>query len=368
MDSKKIYITQPQMPSIERYQDLLKEIWSNKILTNSGPFHKQLEHALCEFLRVKHISLFSNATVGLMAALEVLDIKREVITTPYSFVATSNSILWNKCKPVFVDIDQHTLNIAPEEIEKAITDQTDAIMPVHCYGNPCDVERIKKISEQYNLKIIYDAAHAFGVEYKGESLLNWGDLSILSFHATKVFNTFEGGAVITNSDDLKKRIDIIRNFGIENEVTVSSLGMNGKMNEVSAAFGLLQLEDVENNIRIRKEVDTQYRAELGGILGIRLYNYSPYSINNYSYFPLRVTADYHMTRDALYNKLRDRNIFSRRYFYPLITDFDYYKNNPATRVHDIVEASKAASEILCLPIYPGLSKEDITLINNLIRI
>ena len=355
--SKSIYVTQPYLPPLEEFIPYLEKIWDNKILTNGGPFHQQLEKELCDYLSVKHISLFTNGTIALVTALQALRITGEVITTPYSFVATAHSLLWNGIKPVFVDIDPNTLNLDPAKIEAAITPHTTAIMPVHCYGQPCDVDAIQKIADNYNLKVIYDAAHAFGVKCHCGSVLNHGDLSVLSFHATKVFNTFEGGAIICPDAKTKQRIDHLKNFGFVDEVTVVAPGINGKMSELNAAFGLLQLKHVDAALAQRKEIDASYRTGLKGVKGIVCLNGGEQATTNHSYFPILVQPDYPMSRDALYQKLKDHNIFARRYFYPLISDFPMYRSMPSAERHNLPVATVAAAQVMCLPIYPALTPD-----------
>ena len=363
---KPIYVTQPALPPLEEFIPYLKEIWANKILTNGGPFHRQLEKALCKYLGVEHLALFSNGTLGLVTALQALRVTGEVITTPYSFVATAHSLLWNGIKPVFVDVDPHTLNLDPAKIEAAITPQTTAIMPVHCYGHPCDVDAIQKIADNYNLKVIYDAAHAFGVQDKGGSVLRHGDLSVLSFHATKVFNTFEGGAIICPDAKTKQRIDHLKNFGFVDEVTVVAPGINGKMSEINAAFGMLQLEHVDEALVKRKSIDAAYREALRNVPGIRCLQDAGEQVANYSYFPLLVEASYPLSRDALYQKLKDNNIFARRYFYPLITDFPMYRGMPSANRKNLPVAAAAAQKVICLPIYPALTPQELQRITQLI--
>jgi dTDP-4-amino-4,6-dideoxygalactose transaminase len=348
-----IYVTQPFLPPLEEFIPYLQEIWDNKILTNGGPVHQQLERELCNYLNVKHISLFTNATIALVAALQALRITGEVITTPYSFVATAHSLLWNGIKPVFIDVDAKTLNLDPAKIEAAITPQTTAIMPVHCYGQPCDVDAIQKIADNYNLKVIYDAAHAFGVTCHCGSVLNHGDLSVLSFHATKVFNTFEGGAIISPDAKTKERIDHLKNFGFVDEVTVVAPGINGKMSEISAAFGLLQLKHIGAVMLRRKEIDQIYRVELKDVNGITCLNGDSPAETNYSYFPILVEKSYPLSRDALYQKLKDHGVFARRYFYPLISDFPMYRSLVSAAPSNLPVASDAAKRVLCLPIYPA---------------
>jgi dTDP-4-amino-4,6-dideoxygalactose transaminase len=366
--NKPIFVTQPHLPPLEELMPYLEKIWENKILTNGGPFHQQLEKALCEYLGVEHISLFTNGTIALITALQALRVTGEVITTPYSFVATSHSLLWNGIKPVFVDIDPKTLNIDPAKIEAAITPQTTAIMPVHCYGHPCDVDAIQKIADTYNLKVIYDAAHAFGVKCHCGSLLNHGDLSVLSFHATKVFNTFEGGAIVCPDEETKLRIDQLKNFGFVDETTVVAPGINGKMSEFNSALGLLQLKSLDDAIEKRQIIDAQYRQGLADIKGIRCLPDAGEKVANYSYFPILIEADYPISRDELYQKLKDQGIFARRYFYPLISDFPMYRGMPSAQRDNLPVANDAALKVLCLPIYPGLQKGELDYIVDLIRL
>ena len=358
-NQKPIYVTQPSLPPLEEFYPYLQKIWDNKILTNGGPFHQQLEKALCEHLGVEHLALFSNGTIALVTALQALRITGEVITTPYSFVATAHSLLWNGIKPVFVDIDPATLNLDPAKIEAAITPQTTAIMPVHCYGNPCDVEAIQKIADNYNLRVIYDAAHAFGVETNGGSVLRYGDLSILSFHATKVFNTFEGGAIICPDAKTKLRIDQLKNFGFVDELTVVAPGINGKMSEINAAFGMLQLEYVDGAIARRQQIDSLYRRLLAEVPGVRCLADAGQETSNYSYFPILVEEAYPLKRDELFQKLKDQGIVARRYFYPLIADFPMYRGLPSAHRDNLPVATRAARQVLCLPIYPNLADEDV---------
>lgn len=367
MNTKLIYVTQPYLPPLEEFTPYLQEIWNNKILTNGGPFHQQLEQALCDYLGVKHVALFANGTLALITALQALRITGEVITTPYSFVATAHSLLWHSNKPVFVDIEPDTLNIDPSKIEAAITPQTTAIMPVHCYGNPCDVAAIQKIADNYNLRVIYDAAHAFGVQDAGGSVLRHGDLSVLSFHATKVFNTFEGGAIICQDAKTKQRIDHLKNFGFVDETTVVAPGINAKMSEINAAFGLLQLKHMPQVMKRRAEIDARYRAQLRDVPGILCLPLSGQTVANHSYFPVLVGPNYPLSRDALYQKLRDQGIFARRYFYPLISDFPMYRALPSAARANLPVAAKAADRVLCLPIYPALSNTDIARITLAMR-
>ncbi|MGK5077190.1 dTDP-4-amino-4,6-dideoxy-D-glucose aminotransferase VioA [Janthinobacterium sp. HLX7-2] len=361
-----IYVTQPLLPPLEEFIPYLESIWANKILTNGGPFHHQLEQALCDYLGVKYISLFTNGTLALMTALQALRVTGEVITTPYSFVATAHSLLWNGIKPVFIDIDPLTFNIDPGKIEAAITPHTTAILPVHCYGHPCDVDRIEKIADNYGLKVIYDAAHAFGVKKHGLSVLNHGDLSVLSFHATKVFNTFEGGAIICPDAKIKQRIDHLKNFGFVDEVTVVAPGINGKMSEINAAFGILQLKNIDSALARRKAIDTQYRTSLAGTPGIHCLPEDSNETANYAYFPILVQDAYPLERDALYQKLSEHEIYARRYFYPLISDFPMYRGMPSAAPANLPVAQKVASQVICLPIYPTLNQEQVDTIVNLI--
>jgi dTDP-4-amino-4,6-dideoxygalactose transaminase len=353
-----IYVTQPFLPPLDEFQPYLEQIWANKILTNVGPFHQQLEAALCNYLGVEHLALCANATIGLVIALQALGIKDEVITTPYSFVATSHSLLWNGLKPVFVDIDPVTLNIDASKIKAAITPNTSAIMAVHCYGNPCAVEAIQAIATEFNLKVIYDAAHAFGVKHNGKSVLRHGDLAVLSFHATKVFNTFEGGAIICPDLKTKLHIDNLKNFGFVDETTVVAAGINGKMSEVNAALGLLQLKYVDEVLDKRKAVDETYRQALQGVAGITCLAKPVSATPNHSYFPILVGASYPLSRDELHQKFKDCNIYSRRYFYPLISSFPMYEGITSAGPENLPAATAAAQNVLCLPIYPTLSDQD----------
>lgn len=367
MSKENIYVTQPYLPPLEEFIPYLEKIWENKILTNGGPFHQQLEKALCEYLGVEHIALFTNGTIALVTALQALRITGEVITTPYSFVATSHSLLWNGIKPVFVDIDPNTLNLDPARIEAAITPQTTAIMPVHCYGHPCDVEAIQKIADNYNLKVIYDAAHAFGVQDTQGSISRHGDLSVLSFHATKVFNTFEGGAIVCPDAKSKQRIDHLKNFGFVDEVTVVAPGINGKMSEFNAALGMLQLQHIDQALARRKEIDGTYRELLKEVKGIRHLQDAGETVANYAYFPILVDADYSISRDDLYQKLKDRGIYARRYFYPLISSFPMYRGLPSAHRDNLPVANDAAFKVLCLPIHPALTQEEQERIIKLVR-
>ncbi len=363
MNKKSIFVTQPFLPPLEEFNEYLKQIWDSKWLTNNGKFHQELEQALCNYLGVKYISLFSNGTLALITALQALKISGEVITTPYSFVATTHALWWNNIKPVFVDIEPETLNIDPKKIEAAITPKTTAIMPVHVYGNPCQVERIKEIADTYGLKVIYDAAHAFGVNINNNSVLNFGDLSVMSFHATKVYHSFEGGAIVCHDEATKKRIDFLKNFGFANETTVVAPGINAKMNEVQSAMGLLQLKYIDENIEKRKKIAELYRENMIGIKGISFLNDLPDVKHCYSYFPIFVDKDkYGKTRDELYEELKKNNIFGRRYFYPLISQFPTYRGLDSALPGKMPVAEKITEEVICLPIYPDLSNQQINYI------
>lgn len=364
---KTITVTTPLLPDLNDFNSLLKEIWSSKWITNNGQFHQKLEEALCDYLKVPFISLFTNGTLPLLTALQALRISGEVITTPYSFVATTHSIWWNGIKPVFVDIDPSNCGIDPDKIEAAITPRTTAIMPVHCYGKPCDNKRIQAIADKYGLKVIYDAAHAFGVEVDGESVLNWGDMSTLSFHATKVYTTIEGGAIVMHDEATKKRIDYLKNFGFASETEVVAPGINGKLDEVRAVYGLLNLKQVDKAINARHQVAIQYREAFQNVKGIRFFNDMIGVKHNYSYFPIFINAEeYGMTRDELYFKLRDHNILGRRYFYPLISTFSTYSGLPSASPDNLPNATRIANEVICLPMHHELSTDDINRIIELI--
>lgn len=364
----KIYVTQPFLPPLTEYIDYLEKIWASKHLTNNGPFHQQFEKELANYLGVQYVSLFNNATTALLVSLRALKLTGEVITTPYSFVATAHSIMWNGLSPVFVDIDPLTCNLNPNLIEDAITEKTSAILPVHVYGNPCETEKIKHIAEKNNLKVIYDAAHAFGVEKNGKSILNDGDLSILSFHATKVFNTFEGGAIICHSPEMKKKIDDLKNFGFQDQITVEGVGINGKMNEVQAAMGLLQLKYIDQAIEKRKQITEQYRIRLSNIKGITFLDDLENINHNYAYFPIFINEEeYGISRDKLYKILEQNNIYGRRYFYPLISQIEEYMILPSANSDNLQNAEKMSKNIICLPIYPDLEHERIEQISKVIE-
>lgn len=366
MKNDTIFVTKPSLPPLEEFIPSLERIWDSRILTNGGPFHQELEERLCEHLGVEHISLFANGTMALLTALQALRITGEVITTPYSFVATSHSLLWNGIKPVFVDIDPATLNIDPARIEAAITQQTTAIMPVHCYGHPCDIEAIQRIADDYNLKVIYDAAHAFGVEDNQGSILRHGDLSVLSFHATKVFNTFEGGAIVCPDLKTKNRIDQLKNFGFINEITVVASGINGKMSEFNAALGVLQLKYVNFAVEARQRIDAGYRERLRNVPGIHCLASSGETVANYSYFPILVRPEYPISRDVLYDRLKESGVHARRYFHPLISGFPMYRSLPSAQPANLPVATLAAQQVLCLPIYPDLEVSVVEKVTNLI--
>lgn len=355
-----IRVTSPLIPDQSDFDKMIAEIWKRKWLTNNGTMHKQLEAALCEYLKVPYISLFTNGTLPLITSLQALRVSGEVITTPFSFVATTHSIWWNGITPVFVDIDPETGNINPDLIEAAITPRTSAIMPVHVYGKPCQTERIREIADTYGLKVIYDAAHAFGVEVGGKSILEEGDLSTLSFHATKVYNTLEGGAIVMHDEKMKQRIDDLKNFGIRNETTVIAPGINGKMDELRAAYGLLNLQQVDCAIEARRQVAVTYREALRDVPGIRYMEDMPGVRHNYSYFPVFVDKNkYGITRDELYFKLRAKNIWSRRYFYPLISTFTTYRGLKSAHPDNLPVATRMADEVICLPIHHELSEENV---------
>lgn len=362
-----ITVTSPLLPDLDDFNAMLKDIWASKWITNNGQFHKQLEAALAEYLGVPYISLFTNGTLPLLTALQALRITGEVITTPYSFVATTHSIWWNGCKPVFVDIDPATGNIVPDKIEAAITPKTTAIMPVHVYGKPCDTKRIQEIADKYGLKVIYDAAHAFGVKVNGESILNAGDMSTLSFHATKVYNTIEGGAMVMHDETTKKRIDYLKNFGFAGEVTVVGPGINSKMDEMRAAYGLLNLRQVDKAIAARQQVAVKYREALRNVNGITFFDDMPGVKHNYSYFPIFVDAEkYGMTRDELYFKMKEHNVLGRRYFYPLISEFSTYRGLESAQPENLPNAHKMADSVICLPMHHNLDEEEISRVLQLI--
>lgn len=367
MSKSPIYVTQPTLPPLDEFIPYLEKIWDSKILSNNGPMHQQLEKELAEYLGVKYVALFNNGTNALLTALQALDLSGEVITTPYSFIATANSIVWNGLTPVFVDIDSETLNLDPAKIEAAITDKTTAIMPVHCYGNSCDVDAIKAIADKHGLKVLYDAAHAFAVKDANGSILNHGDLSVLSFHATKVFNTLEGGAIICHDERMKARIDKLKNFGIVDEETISDAGINGKMSEVNAAFGLLQLKHVDEALHKRQVVDLFYRKKLSDIKGITVVEKVDGLQSNYSYFPILIENEYTLSRDELYQKLKSENIFARRYFYPLISDAAPFKNLPSAKASSLKVAKNISDKVLCLPLFPNLDDRSIQRIVDCIK-
>jgi len=369
MNNKIITVTQPCLPPLEEFLPYLQQIWDNKWLTNNGPLHQQLEQELADYLGVKYISLFSNGTLALMTALQALNIQGEVITTPFSFVATTHSLWWNKIKPVFVDVEPGYLNLDPAKIEAAITPATTAIMPVHVYGNPCQMDEIQRIADKHGLKVIYDAAHAFGVQKDNVSVLNQGDLSVLSFHATKVFSTLEGGAIICHTEKMKHHIDNLKNFGFRGETVVEEPGINAKMNEMQAAYGLLQLKYIDGFISKRKSITELYRQLLSGVPGIRFLPEMKGVISSYSYFPVLIDEEvYGRSRDALYEKLKENNIFSRRYFYPLISTFEPYRELSSATTENLQVAVNASLKVLCLPIYVDLTLQDVELIVTIIKL
>lgn len=360
MDNKLITVTSPLLPNLDEFHEMLQQIWDSKWITNNGSFHKQLEKELAAYLKVPYISLFTNGTLPLLTAMQALRVTGEVITTPYSFVATTHSIWWNGCKPVFVDIDPKTGNLDPDKIEAAITPKTTAIMPVHVYGKPCDTKRIQQIADTYGLKVIYDAAHAFGVEVDGVSILNAGDMSTLSFHATKVYNTIEGGAMVMHDEQTKRRIDDLKNFGFHDEVTVVAPGINSKMDEMRSAYGILNLRQVDAAIEARHQVAIAYRSALRNVDGITFFDDMPGVKHNYSYFPIFIDAEkYGMTRDELYAKMKAANVLGRRYFYPLISEFSTYRGCPGASKDNLPNAHKMADSVLCLPMHHALTDEEI---------
>ena len=363
-----IYVTRPSLPPLSEFKEHLDRIWESGILSNCGPYHAELETALCDYLQVPYISLFNNGTVALITALKALDIEDgEVITTPFSFVATSHAISWTRSTPVFVDIDPVSLNLDPAHIEAAITDKTRAILPVHCYGHPTDVEAIREIAERHNLPVIYDAAHAFGVQYRGSSVLNYGDLSVLSFHATKVFNTFEGGAIVCATAEMKDYIDKLKNFGHEGETQVVEIGINGKMSEINSAFGLIQLNHLEDALKKREAIDQTYRTRLSKVKGITCLSNTGEDRANYSYFPVLIEPDFPMSRDDFFHYMKSQGVHPRRYFYPLIPEFPVYKNLPSANLDLLPSAHAASRKIMCLPIYPDLDAPSLDRIISLIE-
>ena len=368
MIDKPIYVTSPLLPSLEDFTFLLKEIWESKMLTNNGNFHQKLEEELAKYLKVTYLSLFTNGTLPLITALQAMRITGEVITTPFSFVATTHSLWWNGIKPVFVDIEPETCNLDPSKIEAAITPRTTAIMPVHVYGKPCKTKEIQEIANKYGLKVIYDAAHAFGVEINGESILNFGDMATLSFHATKVYNTLEGGALVVHDEQTKKRIDYLKNFGFASETEVVAPGINSKVDEVRAAYGLLNLKQVDHAINSRRKVAIRYRDELQGVKGITFFNDIPGVRHNYSYFPIFINAEeYGMTRDELYFKMKEHNVFGRRYFYPLISTFSTYRGLDSANPDNLPIATQMSNNVICLPMHHALSENEVEYILQIIK-
>ena len=368
MIDKPIYVTSPLLPSLEDFTFLLKEIWESKMLTNNGNFHQKLEEELAKYLKVPYLSLFTNGTLPLITALQAMRITGEVITTPFSFVATTHSLWWNGIKPVFVDIEPETCNLDPSKIEAAITPRTTAIMPVHVCGKPCKTKEIQEIANKYGLKVIYDAAHAFGVEINGESILNFGDMATLSFHATKVYNTLEGGALVVHDEQTKKRIDYLKNFGFASETEVVAPGINSKVDEVRAAYGLLNLKQVDHAINSRRKVAIRYRDELQGVKGITFFNDIPGVRHNYSYFPIFINAEeYGMTRDELYFKMKEHNVFGRRYFYPLISTFSTYRGLDSANPDNLPIATQMSNNVICLPMHHALSENEVEYILQIIK-
>lgn len=353
--NKDLYVSSPLLPELDDFIPYLRDIWDSKRLTNLGPFHQAFEQALADYLNVEHLSLFNNGTTALMTALQALAIEGEVITTPYTFAATAHALVWNRLTPVFVDIDPQTFNLDPAAIEAAITPHTRAILPVHCYGVPCDVAAIGEIARRHGLRVIYDAAHAFAVQDGQGSVLRHGDMSILSLHATKVFNTFEGGAIISSTLETKRLVDQLRNFGFVDETTVVACGINGKMNEISAAFGLLQLTHIDAALQRRATFDALYRDRLDGVPGITLCRES----DNHGYFPILIEDAYPLSRDQLYDAFRQQQIYTRRYFYPLITTMAAYRQRQQAVVHALPVATHVAQRVICLPLHPDLTLNDV---------
>ncbi|MFW5450898.1 MAG: DegT/DnrJ/EryC1/StrS family aminotransferase [Methylophagaceae bacterium] len=367
MSNKSIYITQPQLPPLEEFIPLLEQIWDSKILTNNGPIHQQLEQALCEYLGVKHIALFANGTVALMTALKVLGVKGEILTSPYTFVATTHSIKSSSCTPVFVDIDPDTLNMDPTKLEAAINERTAAILPVHCYGTRCEVEAIQGIADQHGLPVVYDAAHAFAIQDEGGSILRHGDLSILSFHATKVFNTAEGGAIVCHDAKMLERINRIKNHGFVDQITVDEIGINGKLNEISAAFGLALLPHVDNGLTLRRNIDQAYRLELQDVLGITYVPLCETTTSNYGYFPILIENSYPLTRNQLYQSLCDAEIYVRRYFYPLTSECPIYADLPSSTSVNLPVATRVSRQIICLPIFSEMTDDQFSKVITVIK-
>jgi dTDP-4-amino-4,6-dideoxygalactose transaminase len=364
--NNKITVSSPFLPPLEEFIPYLKQIWNNKILTNNGEFHKELEQKLCDYLDVKYISLLGNGMNALEIALKVLGLEGEVITTPYSFVATTNSIKNANLTPVFVDVEENTCNINANKIEEAITQRTKAILPVHTYGTPCNVFKIQEIAEKNNLKIIYDAAHAFGIKLNNKNILNFGDLSILSFHATKIFTTFEGGAIVSHTLEMKNKIDRFKNFGIIDEVSISSCGTNSKMSEVNAAFGLLQLKYIDTTMSSRIKIAKRYKELLIGIKGIRLQSNYDTATQNGSYFPIFIEKDYWQSRDELHNKLTNKGIMARRYFYPLLSNLTVHKDVIGSNCSNLPIANALSNSVLCLPLHTNMDESDVEYITSLI--
>lgn len=363
-----ITVTSPLLPDLDEFHSLLQDIWRRKWLTNNGHYHKELERALSEYLGAPYLSLFTNGTLPLITALQALRITGEVITTPYSFVATTHSLWWNGIKPVFVDVEEKTGNINPEKIEAAITPRTTAIMPVHVYGTPCDTQKIQEIADKYGLKVIYDAAHAFGVWQDGKSILEAGDMATLSFHATKVYNTVEGGALVCHDAETKKQVDYLKNFGFAGETEVIAPGINSKMDEIRSAYGLLNLKQVDVAIARRKDVAQKYKDTFKAVAGLRYLEDIEGVKHNYSYFPIFIDEkEYGLSRDGLYAKLKENNILGRRYFYPLISEFVTYKGLESARQGNLPVARKLAESVICLPMYADLTDDDVNRVIEVVR-
>ena len=368
-DSKeKFYVAKPSLPDIDDFIPYLEKMWATGVISNNGPFNQELEKKLAEYLEVPYLSLFSNGTLALITAIQASNLSGEVITSPFTFIATPNSLVWNNLNPVFVDVDPTFGNLDPAKIEEAINEKTSAILPVHVYGNPCEIEEIDKVAKKHNLKVIYDAAHAFGVRHNNQSVLNFGDFSILSLHATKVFNTFEGGAVISKDLDTKNRIDRLRNFGIVDETTVSEIGSNSKMNEMQAAIGLLQLKKIDEYISSRKKIAEIYDKGLEAVNGVDVLSKRKNSSFSYGYYPIFINKDqYGMSRDHLYSLLKESGIFSRRYFFPLVSNFQPYRDLPSSPKSNLPIANRLADSVLCLPIYSSLEHDIVKKIIKIIK-
>lgn len=367
-EKKRIYVTRPSLPPLEEFAGSLGPVWDSRILTNNGPLNQKLEQELARYLGVENVSLFANGTLALLTALEALEITGEVITTPFTFAAMTHTLLWKGIRPVFADIEPGTCNIDPVKVEESITPETKAILPVHLYGYPCRVDDLERIADNHGLKLLYDACHNFGERLNGIPVQRFGDLTVMSFHATKVFTTCEGGAVISHDAATKERIDLLRNFGFAGETKVTATGINGKMNEMQAALGLLQLKYVDRYIERRKTVSDTYRENLSGIPGLRLMDDRSVERYSYPFFPVFIDERvYGRSRDEIYNRLKEQGIYARRYFYPLVSSFPMYRHLFSASPDKLPVAEEASKQVLCLPIYPDLPLETIANIASLIR-